>query len=57
VSVTASRYDEARALAQKLLADVRKSITRNEQLLRGRDRPSRETDLRSRLQHWRARWL
>lgn len=53
MSVHASRYDEARAIAQKLLEDLRKSIERNEQLLRDRDRT---IALRARLQHWRARW-
>lgn len=52
-----SRRDDVRALAQKLLEDVRKCVEQNEQLLRGRARSSADTHLRDRLQQWRARWL
>ena len=52
-----SRYDEVRALAQKLLADVRACVERNEQLLRDRAAASSAESLASRLRPWRARWL
>lgn len=51
------RYEVVRALAQKLLADVRASIERNEQLLRDRAAASSADSLASRLRPWRARWL